>query len=57
VEAVEAEHLLDRGADINRVPDFTDQSPLDAAGGLDTRRGTLVDWLRGQGARPAPRGG
>ena len=48
-----AEHLLARGADLNRVPDFTDQSPLDAAGGLDTRRGTLVDWLRERGARPA----
>jgi ankyrin repeat protein len=45
-----AETLLARGADINGHPDYTDQSPLEAAGSADTRRGVLVDWLREQGA-------
>lgn len=45
-----AEYLLSRGADINAVPDHTDQTPLDIAGGPDTRRETMVAWLRGNGA-------
>jgi ankyrin repeat protein len=45
-----AEMLLALGADINGHPDYTDQSPLEAAGSADTRRGVLVDWLREQGA-------
>ena len=45
-----AELLLARGADIDFVPDYTEQTPLEAAGGVDTRRGVLVDWLREQGA-------
>jgi hypothetical protein len=45
-----AELLLARGADINFSPDYTEQTPLEAAGGADTRRGVLVDWLREQGA-------
>jgi uncharacterized protein len=45
-----AEMLLARGADINGHPDYTDQSPLEAAGAADTRRGLLVDWLRERGA-------
>jgi ankyrin repeat protein len=48
-----AAHLLACGADINWVPDYAKGTPLDAAGGLDTRRGTLVTWLREQGARSA----
>jgi uncharacterized protein len=45
-----AEYLLARGADINAVPDHTDQTPLDIAGSRDTRRDILTDWLRGNGA-------
>jgi hypothetical protein len=45
-----AEYLLSRGADVNAVPDHTDQTPLDIAGSLDTRRETLTAWLRGNGA-------
>lgn len=45
------EYLLSQGADINGVPDYTDQTPLDAAGSLDTRRGTLVSWLKSKGAK------
>ena len=45
-----AEYLLSLGADINTVPDHTDRTPLDIAGSPDTRRDTLTDWLRGNGA-------
>ena len=45
-----AELLLAGGADINGHPDYTDQSPLEAAGSADTRRAVLVDWLREHGA-------
>ncbi|MDQ6725645.1 MAG: ankyrin repeat domain-containing protein [Actinomycetota bacterium] len=45
-----AQYLLGRGADVNWVPDYADGTPLDAAGDLDTRRGTLVTWLRERGA-------
>lgn len=48
-----AEYLLAKGADINGHPGYTDQSPLDVAGSIDTRRDTMVDWLRDQGARSA----
>jgi uncharacterized protein len=46
-----AEYLLSKGADINGVPDYTDQTPLDAAGSLDTRRDIFVTWLKGKGAK------
>jgi ankyrin repeat protein len=46
-----AEYLLAKGADINWVPDYAKHPPLDAAGSLDTRRGTLVSWLRDKGAK------
>ncbi|MCF8566611.1 ankyrin repeat domain-containing protein [Alicyclobacillus tolerans] len=45
-----AEYLLSRGADINGTPDYTSSTPLDAAGGIDTRRDTMVTWLKSQGA-------
>ncbi len=48
-----AELLLARGADIDGHPDYTEQTPLEAAGSTDTRRGVLVDWLRDQGATGA----
>lgn len=46
-----AEYLLSRGADINGIPSYTSQTALDAAGDLDTRRNTLVDWLISKGAK------
>jgi len=46
-----AEYLLARGAKIDEHPPYAAQTPLDVAGSLDTRRNTLVDWLRSQGAR------
>jgi ankyrin repeat protein len=53
-----AELLLARGADVNAIPHYSDQAPLDIAGSADTRRGQLVSWLRERGAtsakRPAP---
>jgi hypothetical protein len=41
-----AEYLLAKGADINWIPDYAKRTALDAAGSLDTRRDTLVSWLR-----------
>jgi uncharacterized protein len=41
-----AEHLLTRGADVNWIPCYAKITPLDAAGAADTRRDTLVTWLR-----------
>lgn len=46
-----AEYLLIRGADLNWVPAYAKRTPLDAASGLETRRETLISWLRSQGAR------
>ena len=46
-----AEYLLAKGADINWIPDYAKGTPLDAVGGPDTRRGTLVSWLRDKGAK------
>jgi uncharacterized protein len=48
-----AELLLTRGADINAIPGYSEQAPLDVAGSTDTRRGQLVGWLRERGARSA----
>jgi len=48
-----AEYLLAKGADINWIPDYAKVTPLDAAGTLHTRRGTLVTWLRDQGGKSA----
>ena len=45
-----AEFLLARGADLNAVPGYTDRTPLDIAGSLDTRRENLIAWLRERGA-------
>jgi uncharacterized protein len=46
-----AEYLLAKGADINWVPEYAKSTPLDAAGNLGTRRGTLTSWLRSLGAK------
>ena len=48
-----AELLLARGADINAIPGYSEQTPLDVAGSTDTRRGQLVGWLRERGATSA----
>jgi len=48
-----AEFLLARGADINAIPDYTKQTPLDIAPGPGTRREAVVSWLREHGARSA----
>jgi ankyrin repeat protein len=46
-----AEYVLDRGADVNWVPDWEDATPLDAAEGA--KAPTLVAWLRARGGRTA----
>ncbi len=46
-----AEYLLARDADMNWVPDWSNQTPLDVAESQDGNE--LVEWLRGQGARSA----
>ena len=46
-----AEYLLTRGADINGIPDYTNQTALDVTGSLDTRRDTMVSWLTSKGAK------
>jgi ankyrin repeat protein len=45
-----AEYLLARGADINFVPEYARETPLQAATGVETRRDTLARWLRERGA-------
>ena len=46
-----AELLHTRGADLNCVPHFAKETPLDVAGGLGTRRENVIRWLRGLGAK------
>jgi hypothetical protein len=41
-----AEFLLARGADIHAMPDYTRLTAVEAAGALDTRRDTMVSWLK-----------
>ena len=48
-----AAYLLTRGADLNWIPDYAKNTPLDMAGSVDTAREALVNWLRDQGARSA----
>jgi ankyrin repeat protein len=45
-----AELLLNRGADLNWVPDYAKGTPLDAASGRATRQDNVINWLRDQGA-------
>ena len=49
-----AEYLLARGADLNWIPSYAGETPLEIAGkaGLDTGRQALVEWLRSKGAQP-----
>jgi ankyrin repeat protein len=46
-----AELLLNRGADLNWVPDYAKGTPLDAASGRGTRQDNVIGWLRARGAR------
>ena len=46
-----AEHLLGLGADLNGTPSWGEDTPLEAADGLDTAREALVEWLRSRGAK------
>jgi ankyrin repeat protein len=46
-----AEYLLARGADLNWIPEYTKQTPLEIATRHDTGREALVGWLRGKGAK------
>jgi len=46
-----AEYLLAHGADVNGHPGYSEKTPLEIAGSLDTRRDIMVSWLRRRGAR------
>ena len=46
-----AELLLNRGADVNWVPDYAKGTPLDAASGGGTRQDNIIIWLRDRGAQ------
>ena len=46
-----AELLLNKGADLNWVPDYAKGTPLDAAGGRGTRQDNVISWLRDRGAQ------
>lgn len=46
-----AEYLLDRGADVNWIPEWERLTPLDAARRRDATE--LVAWLRERGGKPA----
>jgi ankyrin repeat protein len=48
-----AEYLLSRGADVNWIPDYSDRTPLDIGGALDTGREALLTWLLERGAHSA----
>ena len=48
-----AEYLFARGADINAIPGYSKDTPLDVAPGPGTRREAVVSWLREHGARSA----
>lgn len=48
-----AELLLAHGADVNWIPSYANQTPLDAVRDLGTQRTQLATWLAERGARPA----
>jgi uncharacterized protein len=50
-----AEYLLDRGAELNWIPPWEPQTPLDAAERSEAAE--LVEWLRALGARSASESG
>lgn len=45
-----AEYLLARGANLNWIPRYAKDTPLEIAAHLDTGREALVSWLRDRGA-------
>jgi len=45
-----AEYLLAHGANISFIPEYSEQSALQAASGTDTQRQILADWLKQRGA-------
>lgn len=45
-----AEYLLVRGAEMNWIPDYAKETPLEIATSLDTGREALASWLRENGA-------
>jgi hypothetical protein len=45
-----AEYLFARGASVNLVPSYAKDTPLAAAGKLDTGREALIGWLKERGA-------
>jgi ankyrin repeat protein len=49
-----AQRLLERGADLNYHPGYSDDRPIEVAAQVDTRRQQLVEWLQAHGAQPAP---
>lgn len=48
-----AAYLLARGANPNWVPSWSKSTPLEIAASLETRRETMVTWLRDQGVKAA----
>ncbi len=52
-----AELLLDRGAKVNWVPDYSDGTALDAAHGAGTRQDNVIEWLGARGAHSSDRSG
>ncbi len=46
-----AERLLAAGANVRSIPSHTEQSPLEIAASVDTRRETMIEWLRASGAQ------
>ena len=46
-----AELLLNRGADLNCIPDYAKVTPLDAACRRGTRQDNVIKWLRDRGAQ------
>ena len=48
-----AEYLLGRGANINATPGYSGSTPLQVATLPGTRRQSLADWRRQQGAQEA----
>jgi uncharacterized protein len=51
-----AEYLHAHGADLNYIPDYAKQPPLDVAASLDTGRQALISWLRDQGTKSETQG-
>ncbi len=48
-----AEYLLNRGAELNWIPEYAEGTPLDAASLPSTRQNNVINWLREQGATSA----